>query len=348
MGWDIVAVLVIIAAFIFLLTNGLHDASSVVATIIACGAATPVQAILLAAGAGLLGALLGGRAVANTIVNLIDLPPDHLLLLVLLAAFLAAVGWNLVTWQFGLPSSSTHALVGGLIGSLWVAAGADHVVWGISDLVSPAHQISGVTKVIISLLISPVIGFMAAVLLQKTMEFLLRNANFAVNIWLKRSQWVIAAILAFSHGSNDTQKILGLVSLVLIAVKWVGLSQIPLWSQLIGGSVMFAGMMFGGWSIIKTLGRKIYPLRPIHSFNSLVSSGGSLFVANLLGAPISTTHLVAGSIIGVGAADEYRMVNWEIGKEMVLAWCITMPASAAMAALLFVILSQLANRVITG
>jgi inorganic phosphate transporter, PiT family len=135
---------------------------------------------------------------------------------------------------------------------------------------------------------------------------------------------------------------------VLVAAKWSDAPQIPLWSQFAGGLVMFAGTTFGGWSIIKTLGRKIFPLRPIHSFNSLVASGGSLLVANFLGAPISTTHLVAGTVIGVGAADEYRMVNWEIGKEMVLAWFITMPAAAAMAALLFTLLGRLAGLGITG
>ncbi|MDR3590367.1 MAG: inorganic phosphate transporter [Negativicutes bacterium] len=343
MFWDILAVLVLLAAFVFLLTNGLHDASSVVATIIACGAATPVQAIILAAATGLLGALLGGNAVADTVVNLINLPADRLLLIVLLAALLAAVGWNLVTWRVGLPSSSTHALVGGLIGALWAAAGPEHIAWGLAELFGPAHQISGVTKIVVSLLISPLLGFAAAVLLQKTTEFLLRNATFAANVWLKRCQWLIAGVLAFNHGSNDTQKILGLVSLVLIAGRWADQPQIPLWSQFAGGLVMFAGTLFGGWSIIKTLGRKIFPLRPIHSFNSLLSSGGALLAANFLGAPISTTHLVAGTVIGVGAADEYRLVNWEIGREMVLAWLITMPAAAAMAALIFMLLSRVAG-----
>lgn len=343
MLWDIIALLVVTAAFVFLLTNGLHDASSVVATIIVCGAATPMQAILLAAGAGLLGALLGGSAVARTIVNLIDLPIDHLLLIILLAALLAAVAWNLLTWQLGLPSSSTHALVGGLIGSIWVAAGVAHISWGFADLLSSHHSISGVAKVLVSLIISPILGFFTAFLLQKVMNYLLRNASFAANTWLKRIQWIMAGILAFNHGSNDTQKVLGLVTLALLASKWVYYEQIPLWSQLLGGIVMFAGTLLGGWSIIKTLGRKVFPLHPIHSFNSLLASGSSLFIGNSWGAPISTTHLVAGTIIGVGAADEYRMVNWEIGKEMVLAWFITIPASACIAGLFYIMLDKLVN-----
>lgn len=341
MFWDVIVLLVLVAAFGFLLTDGLHDASSVVATIIACGGATPVQAILLAAGSGLVGVLLGGSAVAHTIVNLIDVPVGRPLLAILLAALLAAVSWNLLTWQLGLPSSSTHALIGGLIGAVWASAGFEHVAWGLSDLLGSGHRLGGVVKVFAGLIISPVIGFIAAALLQRLMELLLRNASFSANRWLKRSQWVVAAVLAFNHGSNDTQKILGLVSLTLLAARWVGQEQIPLWSQVVGGLIMFAGTIFGGWSIIKTLGRKIFPLRPLHSFDSLVSSGGSLLVANIFGAPISTTHLVAGTVIGVGAADDYRMVNWQIGREMVLAWLITIPVSAVMAASIHNLLAML-------
>lgn len=339
MNPEIIAVVVIVIAFGFLLTNGLHDASSVVATIIACGAATPMQAILLAAVAELLGALLGGSAVAQTTAGLIDLPVDHNLLTILLSALVAAVGWNLITWRLGLPSSSTHALVGGLIGAVWLAAGVEHITWGATDLLV-SHKLTGVVKVVVSLLISPILGFGAAFLLQKGMRLLLRNALFSANVWLKRGQWVIAVILAFNHGSNDTQKILGLVSLAMLACKWVSSDQIPAWSQLIGGIVMCSGIIFGGWSIIKTLGRKVFPLRPIHSFNSLLSSGSALFVANFLGAPTSTTHIVAGTIIGVGSADEYRMVNWETGKQMVLAWFITMPAAAVAAGMIYFIVNR--------
>jgi PiT family inorganic phosphate transporter len=335
---DLLVAIVILMAFVFLLTNGLNDASSVVATIIACGAATPAQAVTLAAVTGLAGAILGGEAVTHTIVNLMNLPPDSLLLLVLLAAVAAAMGWNVITWHLGLPSSSTHALVGGLIGAVWAAAGGSHIAWGIDDLLGAGHQLSGVAKVVAGLLISPVLGFMVAALLQKGMRFLLRDADYTANHWLKRGQWLLAGLLAFTHGSNDTQKTLGLVVLALIAGHWSVTEQIPLWSKVVGGLVMFTGTLFGGWSIMKTLGRKIFRLRPLHSFNSLMASGGSLLLANALGAPISTAHLVAGTVIGVGAADEYRMVNWHVGKEMAIAWVITIPATAAMAGALLLLL----------
>jgi inorganic phosphate transporter, PiT family len=345
MIWDIVLILVVLIAFIFLLTNGLHDASSVVATIIACGAATPKQAVGLAALSGFLGALLGGTAVAHTISSLIRLPANNQLLIILLAALIAAVAWNVLTWHLGLPSSSTHSLVGGLIGAVWISAGADAIAWGQSDW-ETHRQISGIIKVFVSLVISPIIGFFVAYLLQRAAKLALRNARFSINIWFKRTQWIIAGILAFNHGSNDTQKITGLIALALVAGNSASYEQVPLWSQLLGGLVMFAGTIFGGWAIMKTLGRKIFPLRPLHSFNSLLSSGGSLLLANFLGAPISTTHLVAGTIIGVGSAEEYRMVNWEIGKQMVLAWFITIPASAAMAGIAYFILDKLIDRFI--
>lgn len=334
MSGEIILSGVIIIAFLFLLTNGLHDASSVVATFIACGAATPVQAVLWAASLELAGALLGGGAVAQTIARLINLPPDYRLLPILAAALAAAMAWNLITWRLGLPSSSTHALVGGLIGAAWVMAGPDAILWGWREMTS--GHMDGIIKVVAGLIISPVFGFCAAFLLQKLTELLLRNAAFAVNRWLKRSQWLMAGLLAFNHGANDTQKILGLVGLALTAAGALpGGQPLPEWAPLVGGLIMFAGILSGGWPIMKTLGSGIFPLRPIHSFNSQLSSGGALVIANLTGLPVSTTHLVAGTVIGAGAADEYRMVNWAVGKEMAVAWCITIPAAALLAALLF-------------
>lgn len=331
---------VIIASFCFLLTNGLHDASSVVATFVACGAATPLQAVLWAASWELLGALVGGSAVAQTIAQLLLVPVDHHLLLILLAALLAAMLWNLITWRLGLPSSSTHALVGGLIGAVWLASGIEYIAWGWSNLTGSGHELTGIVKVVLSLLISPVLGFFVAFYLHRCMAFALRNATFAANKHLKRGQWLITGLLAYSHGSNDTQKVIALITLALAAYSGTAVAaEIPLWVKASGGMVMFLGIMFGGWSIIKTLGSGIFTLRPIHSFNSQVAAGGSLLAATLAGAPVSTTHLVAGSVIGVGAADEYRMVNWQVGKEMLVAWCVTIPASASVAAATYLLIS---------
>jgi len=332
--------IVIFMGLIFTLTNGLHDASSVVATFISCGAATPIQAILLAAICGFVGALTSGSAVANTVSAIVNIPTEAALLEVLLAAMIGAVVWNLVTWKFGFPSSSTHALVGGLVGAVWIARGSKFILWGWTELVGPGHQLMGMTKIVVALLLSPVLGFVAAFILQTISNIVLRNSNFSINRWIIRMQWVIAGLLAYSHGANDTQKTVGIISLALASASYSSGQNGLIWTKALIGTLMFAGTLLGGWPIMKTIGRDIYTIRPIHSLNSQLSSGGCLFMATALGAPVSTTHVVVGSVVGVGGADEFRMVNWKIGKEIIIAWCITIPASAIVAALAFAILHK--------
>lgn len=324
---------------IFTLTNGLHDASSVVATLIACRAATPKQAILLASVFGLLGAFFSGNQVADTVSKIIEIAPGTELMYILAASILGAVIWNIVTWRIGLPSSSTHALIGGLIGATWIAKGSGSILWGVSELTSGNHQIVGIVKVIAALFFSPLLGFTLAFVIQKISSVLLRNARFKVNESIKKIQWLMAAALAFSHGSNDSQKITGLISLTLISAGFINVHSLQPSIKLTVGMLMFLGTAFGGWRIMKTLGRGIYDLRPIHSLNSMLSSGLSILFATFTGAPVSTTHVVVGGIIGVGAADEYRMVNWSIGKEIITAWLITIPCSAISAAIIYYIIN---------
>ncbi|MDR3584556.1 MAG: inorganic phosphate transporter [Desulfosporosinus sp.] len=333
-----ILVIVIFVAFIFTLTNGLHDASSVVATFISCGAANPVQAISLAAICGFFGALTSGNAVANTISGIVTIPTETALLKVLLAAMIGAVVWNIVTWKFGFPSSSTHALVGGLVGAVWVARGTNYILWGWSELIGPSHQLLGVTKIVAALILSPVLGFMAAFIIQSLSNLLLRNAKISINKWIKKIQWVMAGLLAYSHSANDSQKTVGIIWLALASASYSNGQVGLIWIKGLAGAVMFAGTLLGGWPIMKTIGRGIYTIRPIHSLNSQLSSGGCLVVATAFGAPVSTTHVVVGSVMGVGGADEFRMVNWKIGKEIIIAWCITIPASAIVAALVFYLL----------
>ena len=335
----ILLILVVAFSLAFSLTNGLHDASSVVATIISCGAATPRQAIGLASLFGLLGAVFGGNRVADTISSVIDMPTDTSLLTVLLAAILGATLWNLITWKLGLPSSSTHALVGGMIGSVVVAAGAGHVLWGWTELVSGNHQITGIVKIVASLLISPLIGFVFAFILGKAAKLFLRNAKYSINRWLQRIQWVISAGLAYNHGANDTQKIIGIIVLAIAAGAGTAIQAVPLWVRIAGGLVMFSGTMLGGWSIMKTIGRGIYEIKPIHSVGAQLASVGSVFAANLTGAPVSTTHIVVGSVMGVGAADEYRMVHWSVVRDIVVSWFVTIPMAALASALVYIILN---------
>lgn len=324
---------------IFTLTNGLHDASSVVATLISCRAATPKQAVLLASVFGLLGAAFSGNLVADTVTKIIKIAPGTELMYILTASISGAVVWNIVTWRIGLPSSSTHALIGGLIGATWISNGSDYILWGVSEFVSGNHQLEGIVKVIAALIISPLLGFVIAFIIQKISSLLLRNTRFKINEYIKKVQWIIAAALAFSHGSNDSQKITGLISLALISAGAVNAYSAQPFIKLTVGVVMFIGTAFGGWKIMKTLGRGIYDLRPIHSLNSMLSSGLSIILATFTGAPVSTTHVVVGGIMGVGAADEYRMVNWGIGKQIITAWFITIPCSAVSAAIIYFIIN---------
>jgi inorganic phosphate transporter, PiT family len=327
-----ISITVILIALIFALSNGLHDASSVVATCIVCGAATPKQAIGIASIFGMIGSIFGGSAVADTITKVIDLPVNTTMLTILFAAIMGAVIWNLVTWRLGLPSSSTHALIGGIIGSVWVSSGYKHILWGWNEL-SVHHQLTGIVKVVAGLIISPMLGFIIAFILQKVMKLLLRNAKYTLNNTLNKLQLGIAAALAYSHGANDTQKIIGIITLALMAGS--GLNATPLWVKISGGLVMFIGTMLGGWTIMKTIGRGIFKIRVIHSVNSQLASSGSLLLATFIGAPVSTTHVVVGSVMGVGAADEFRMVHWGVAKEIILAWFITIPLSAVVSALIY-------------
>jgi PiT family inorganic phosphate transporter len=334
---------IIIFCLAFALTNGLHDASSVVATFISCGAATPRQAIVLSSVFGLLGAVFGGSAVANTVSGVIDLPVQPQLLGILLAAVLGATAWNLLTWKLGLPSSSTHALVGGIVGAVLVSSGPGHVLWGVRELFGASHELTGIVKVVVFLLLSPAMGFALAFLLEKLSKLLLRNAKFSVNRVLKGLQWLISALLSYSHGVNDTQKITGLITLALSAAGGEALKTVPLWVQLVGGTVMSAGTLLGGWSIMKTIGSRIYKLRPIHSLNSQLSAAASVLTANLFGAPVSTTHVVVGSVMGVGAADRYKDVNWGVTREIAVSWVVTIPLAAGVSAAVYWVFSLIFN-----
>lgn len=327
--------IVILTALIFTLTNGLNDASSVVATFITSGAATPRQAIVFASLFGFIGAIIGGSAVANTVSKIVNLPSDPFILKILLASMLGAITWNLITWHFGLPSSSTHALVGGLVGSVWISSGSTHILWGWNELFSRTPHLIGIMKIIAGLIISPVAGFTIAYLLQITSKIILRNAKYELNKSINKLQWIMSALLAYSHGANDAQKVVGIITLAITCISQVSFNTPPLWIRVISGLTMFIGTTFGGWSIMKTLGREIFTIRSIHSFNSQLSSGTSLIFATMLGAPVSTTHVVVGSIMGVGAGDEYKLVNWGIGKEILAAWLITIPSSALVSAAVF-------------
>jgi PiT family inorganic phosphate transporter len=331
----IVAMVVIILSLTFAFTNGFHDASAIIATLIACGAASPRGAVLLASSMVMLGALVGGSAVAFTIEGLIQMSIGHDLIVLLAAAVLGGIIWNLITWKYGLPSSSTQALVGGMLGATIAAGGFGGIFWGFDELVGPNHMLAGVTKVVIFLIWSILMGLSVGYLFQRFASGLLRNAKKSVNKSIKRMQWFTAGLLAFSYGTNDSQKQMGLIVLILISGGYVTTMDIPLWVRILCGAVMLLGVLGGGWRIVKTIGRRIYPIEPIHSLDSQLASTSSILLSTWAGAPVSSTQIVATSVMGVGAADNPKMLQWSVGKDMVIAWLLTIPAAMALSMVLY-------------
>jgi PiT family inorganic phosphate transporter len=263
----------------------------------------PAQAVLIIGVFEFLGPLLGGTAVANTIGKFVQLDdlPKVMSLTVLVSGLGGAIVWNLVTWWKGIPSSSSHALVGGLIGAVVLAVGADHVAWGFTEL---AHgHVTGVMKVLLALILSPVIGFWVGFGLHRLFSVAFRAARPRINAPLRWAQYLTAAGLAFSHGANDAQKSMGILTLALLLGGHIITFEVPFWVMLACATAMTLGIMSGGWRIVRTLGFAIYKVRPMHALNSQLTSAGVIFTASLVGAPVSTTHVVATSIMGIGASE---------------------------------------------
>jgi len=331
----IITIIAIVLALAFAFTNGFHDASAIIATMVSCGAASPRNAVLLASTMVMAGALIGGSAVAYTIEGLVLMNAGANLVYTLIAAVLGGTIWNLLTWKFGLPSSSTQALVGGLLGATIAASGLDSVHWGLDDLLSVSHGLSGVTKVVVFLFWSIVMGLSTGYLFHKLSTFSLRNAKKTVNNKLKKAQWVTASLLAFSYGANDSQKQMGLIVLILVSGGFAVGMDIPLWVRILCGAVMLVGILGGGWRIVKTIGRRIFPIEALHSFDSQLGSTVSITLSTLAGAPVSSTQVVASSVMGVGAADNPKMLQWSVGKNMVVAWILTIPAAMVLSMLIY-------------
>lgn len=326
----VLAITTIVIVLIFEYTNGFHDAANIIATVIASRAMTPVQAVLLVAFFEFLGPLLGGTAVANTIGKFITLDDldRTLALTIVLCGLVGAIAWNLVTWWFGIPSSSSHALVGGLAGVVVVAAGAGHVVWGFGDLLH--GHLNGVAKVIVALILSPVIGFWIGYILHRIMLRLLRGAHPSINRDLRHLQFVTSAGLAFSHGANDAQKSMGILTLVLVLGGFIPTFEVPFWVMLICSFAIVLGILSGGWQIVRTLGFSIYKIRPLHALDSQMTAAAVIFSSSVFGAPVSTTHVVASSIMGIGASERPKAVRWSKAFSIVTTWVITIPGAALM------------------
>jgi PiT family inorganic phosphate transporter len=337
------AVIAIIVVLIFDYTNGFHDASNIIATVIASRAMTPVQAVIIVATFEFLGPMLGGTAVANTIGKFIDINDLQSLdaVTIILCGIIGAITWNLGTWWLGIPSSSSHALVGGLVGAVVVSAGADHVAWGFTELAN--GHFTGVTKVLVALVVSPIIGFWAGFLIHRAMKFLLRGAKPVANKYLRNIQFVTSAGLAFSHGANDAQKSMGIITLVLLLGGFITEFAVPFWVILSCATAITLGIMSGGWRIVRTVGFGIYKVRPLHAFDAQLTSSSVIFAASMIGAPVSTTHVVSSSIMGIGASERPKAVRWGKAREILKTWIITIPGAATVA-----IISYYVVHLVTG
>jgi PiT family inorganic phosphate transporter len=328
---DAGVVLAVALALAFAFSNGFQDAANSIATLVATRAASPGRALLLATSCVVLGPFVLGSAVANTIAKVVDVEPPRMAA-VAAAALLAAFAWNVATWYRGLPSSSSHALVGGLVGAAVAESGLDAVNWGGFDGWRPV----GVWGVLAGLAIAPLMGGVAAYVVLAGLRRTLRRATRGFDGPVRDVQWLTSGLLAVSQGANDVQKSVGVIAAVLLAED-VSSSLAPPFLATLGVALaMGAGTALGGWRIVRTIGRRIYDLRALDSLSSQSGSAGVILAASIAGAPVSSTHVVASSVVGVGVGRRrWSRIRWAVVTEMALAWLTTIPASAALGALLF-------------
>jgi phosphate/sulfate permease len=327
---DVLLVIIIVVALAFDYTNGFHDAANAIATTVSTKALTPRVALAMAAVANVIGALISTKVAATIGSGIIEAPSGRAGLVVVLSALLGAIFWNLGTWYFGLPSSSSHALIGGLIGS--ALAGAHSVQWsGVVD------------KVVIPMVLSPIIGFGIAYLFMIALLWAFRRVNATkANRGFRYAQIVSAATMAFGHGTQDAQKTMGVIALTLVVSGHLDPDAgIPLWVVLSAAAAISLGTYSGGWRIMRTLGRGIIALTPVSGFAAQAVASGVMLTTSHLGLPVSTTHVITTSVMGVGSVRRFSAVRWGVAGNIVFAWVMTIPAAAGVAALLHVLLRPL-------
>jgi inorganic phosphate transporter, PiT family len=315
-------ILVVVVALIFDYINGFHDTANAIATVVSTGVLPIRTAVLISACLNFGGALLG-TAVASTIGKGL-IAPAAVTQVVVLSALVGAITWNLVTWYFGIPSSSSHALVGGLVGA------------GIAHAGSNAVQAAGLLKVIKSLILSPLAGFGLAFFMMIAILWIAKDARPArINRIFRRLQMVSAGFMALSHGSNDAQKTMGIITMSLVAYGAIPRDgdkfAVPLWVVLACAAAMAAGTAAGGVRIIKTMGTKIIDLKPIHGFAAETSAALTILTSSFMGMPVSTTHVITGCIMGAGASQRVSAVRWGVTTRILWAWVLTIPISGAVA-----------------
>ncbi|MFN7957616.1 MAG: inorganic phosphate transporter [Holophagaceae bacterium] len=315
--------LIVLLALAFDYINGFHDTANAIATVVSTGVLSARKAILMAAVLNFGGALLGTQVATTIAKGIAD--SQFVVPAVIVAALLAAIAWNLITWWFGIPSSSSHALVGGLAGAVVAQAGLG------------ALHTTKLKEVATFLVVSPLVGFFIAMVIIILLLWTCRRmAGHRVNVAFRKLQLVSAGAMAFTHGTNDAQKAMGIIALALITygkLEAHGVKvDVPVWVKLACATAMGLGTMSGGWKIIKTMGSKIVKLRPIHGFAAETSAAIVLFTTAHLGIPVSTTHVISGAIMGVGASMNVSAVRWGVAGNILVAWVLTIPISALLAA----------------
>lgn len=319
-------IVIVILGLTFDYINGFHDTANAIATSVSTKALSPRAAIMVAASLNFLGAL-SGTAVAATIGKGI-IKPEIVTPEVLSAALVGAIFWNLFTWYFGIPSSSSHALIGGLVGAALAGFGPNEVSW------------NGFVKIFSGLLTTPVIGLIVGSMVMYLLFWLFKKSSPAkTNRQFRRLQIITACMASFSHGSNDAQKTMGIITMSLVSAGILTSFEVPLWVKLACAMTMAAGTAVGGWKIIRTMGGKIFRIEPINGFAADFSSSLVIFVSSKLGIPVSTTHVVSSSIMGVGAAKRMKGVRWNIAKQIVTAWFITIPLSGLVSAIVYTLIN---------
>ncbi|MBC1323964.1 inorganic phosphate transporter [Listeria welshimeri] len=326
-GMFLITVVIVLAALAFDLINGFHDTANAIATSVSTKALKPRHAIILAAVMNFVGAISFtgvAKTITKDIVNPFALDYGEL---VILAALLSAIAWNLITWYFGIPSSSSHALIGSIAGAAIASAGFASI------------EYSGFTKIIIGLLVSPVLAFVVGYTIYSLFKIFLKNLNLATtNRRFRMIQVGTAALQSYTHGTNDAQKSMGIITMALIASGFQTTDDVQLWVQVSCAIAMAVGTSIGGWKIIKTVGGKIMKIKPVNGVAADLSSVIIIFGATFIHLPVSTTHVISSSILGVGTAHRVKGVKWDTAQRMIITWVITLPISATIAALIFYVL----------
>lgn len=320
---------VVLLAVLFDYVNGFHDTANAIATSVSTRAITPRHAIIMAATLNFAGAMIS-TGVAKTIGGDLVLNPSQISLEVIVAALIGSIIWNITTWYYRIPSSSSHSLVGGVIGAVSISVGP------------AALDVTGISKIVMSLILSPIVAIATGYFVMIGLLWIFRNFSpITLNRQFRKMQLVSASLMAFSHGSNDAQKAMGIIALALLSGGYIETMEIPVWVKIACATSMALGTSAGGWRIISTMGTKIFKMESINGFAADLNSSIVIFTATFLHLPVSTTHVVSGSIMGIGSAERVRAVHWGVARSMLLAWVITIPISACISAVIYLGLSLL-------